>query len=83
MSDSVAHIFNKLFEKITWLECKGILHVGSTTGKPGHWVAHPLCRRKLRNWVGFSEIQYAKTDKVCDVCLLLYFAGKTLGDAEK
>ena len=65
-----------------WFECKGVLHIGMTTGKPGHWVAHPLCGKKLRRWIGFGEIKYAKTDEICDLCFLLYVAKRVVTEAE-
>ncbi len=74
MSEVATHIFNKLFEKAEWFECKGVLHIGSTTGTPGHWTAHPLCHKRLAKWIGFNEIQYAKSDQVCEVCVLIYLA---------
>ncbi len=66
-------IFAELFEKAGWYECKGILHIERvTTGKPGHWIAHPLCNKRLKDWVGFEEIKYARAAVVCEKCLKLY-----------
>ena len=61
-----------------WFEDRGVLHIGTTTGKPGHWIAHPLCGKRLKKWIGFAELKYAKTNEICDLCFLLHIAKYTL-----
>ena len=74
MSTPEHRIFERLFEHASYYEAKGVIHIGYSTGKPGRWIAHVLCRRKLRNWIGFSDIRYGKTDIVCDECAMLFIA---------
>ena len=73
MSSIEEYLFKELFEGANWLETKGILHIDAyTTGKPGHWVAHPFCGRRAKGWIGFSELRYAKVHYFCDTCLMLF-----------
>ena len=68
-------IFDRIFEKAEYYEAGGMLHIASpkgTTGKPCHWIAHPLCNRRLKGWIGFSDIQYAKTEVLCEECFHLH-----------
>lgn len=76
MNDWKEHLLDKLFEGMEhFYESKGVLHFGyDTTGKPGHWIAHPFCGKKLIKWVGFGEIHLSKTDNICPTCLLIYAA---------
>lgn len=53
---------------IGWFETKGKLHLGDSFGKPGKWTAHALCNKRLRKWIGFKELKYAKNPKA-DVCI--------------
>jgi hypothetical protein len=49
------------------------LHIGWTsTGKPCHWKANPYCGQNLKDWIGFSEIQYSRTKQVCHLCLMVH-----------
>jgi hypothetical protein len=80
MSSREEYLFKELYDGALWLEYNGILHIdGYITGKPGHWVAHPLCGKRLRHYIGFGELKYAKTSFVCKTCFLLY-AIKTLSN---
>jgi hypothetical protein len=73
MSSREDYLFKQLFEGASYFECNNLLHIGTTTSvKIGQNVAHPLCGRRLRKWIGFNELQYAKTSFVCDTCFLLY-----------
>lgn len=78
MSEFKAELFDKLFEGASWYEDKQVMHIGHSTGKPGHWIAHLLCQKHPKHWIGFSEVQYAKTRKVCDVCAALFIANKAV-----
>lgn len=77
-------ILDKIFHDVKhFYECKGVLHFGSdTTGKPGHWTAHPFCGKRLIDWIGFSEILYSKTANICPTCLLIYAANQVSKKAE-
>jgi hypothetical protein len=72
MSSREEYLAKHLFEKAEWFEEKEVLHIGTTTGKPCHWTAHPLCGKRLRKWVGFDDLKYAKSNFFCDRCLLLF-----------
>ena len=73
MSSREEYLYKQLFEGAEYFECKNLLHIGhTTTVKIGQNVAHPLCGRRLRNWVGFNELRYAKSSFYCDTCFLLY-----------
>ncbi len=65
-------IYERLLKGAEFFEEKGMIHIGTTTGKPGHWTAHPYCQRRLRKWIGFGELKYAKTDIICELCFLLF-----------
>jgi hypothetical protein len=73
-------ILNKLFRDVNhYYECNNVLHFGyDSTGYPGKWTAHPFCGKRLRKWVGFSDIQYSKTEEICSECVMLFFAQKLL-----
>jgi hypothetical protein len=67
------YLYKQLFENAEYFECNNLLHIGhTTTVKIGQNVAHPLCGRRLRKWVGFNELMYAKSSFYCDTCFLLY-----------
>ena len=69
MSEIKARLFDRIFGIVGWFECNGILHIErSTGGYSGHWIAHPFCNKRLKDWVSFEEVQYAKTDVVCEEC---------------
>lgn len=73
MSSREEYLYKRIFDGAGYYECNGTLHIGTTTSpKIGHNVAHPLCGRRLRKWVGFGELQYAKSSFICDTCFLLY-----------
>ena len=73
MIEAKTLIFDKLFGEVDhWFEAENVLHIGSTTGKSCHWVAHPFCGKRIKGWIGFGEIQYAKTNTVCEKCLALH-----------
>lgn len=74
MSSLKEQVFDEVFRDVKhWYECKDVLLFGfSLTGKPGHWIAKPFCGKRLVHWMGFSEIQYSKTVKICPSCLLVY-----------
>lgn len=78
MSSREDYLYKQLFEGADYFECNNMIHIGSTTGTPCKWTAHPYCGKRLRKWVGFSELHYAKTSFICDTCFLLY-AIKKLG----
>lgn len=72
MTDAESYFFKKIFDGASWYESKGLIHIGFTTGKPGHWVVHPLCGRRLRNWLGFSDLSSSRAHSFCDDCLLFF-----------
>ena len=77
-------ILDKLFQDVKeWYDCKGVLHFGfDSTGNPGNWKARPFCGKRVTGWVGFSEIQYSKTDVICPTCLLIYAARQVTKNKE-
>jgi hypothetical protein len=80
MSSREAYLYQRIYEGAEYFECKNLLHIGhTTTVKIGQNVAHPLCGKRLRNWIGFNDLLYAKSNFICDTCFLLY-AIKTLGN---
>jgi hypothetical protein len=83
MSSREAYLYQQLYEGAEYFECNNLLHIGhTTTVKIGQNVAHPLCGRRLRNWIGFNDLLYAKSNCYCDTCFLLYAISK-LGDKIK
>lgn len=56
------------------LEAQGKFHIGGTTGKPGRWIAHTLCGRRIWKWIGsgFENFRYANTDNICVDCAALW-----------
>jgi hypothetical protein len=77
-------MLNKIFRDVKhYYESNNVLHFGhDTTGKPIQWTAHPFCGKRLRKWVGFSEMQYSKTEEVCNVCAMLFFAQQKLKEGQ-
>jgi hypothetical protein len=73
MSTREKYLYDRLFEGAGYFDCNNILHIGTTTSvKIGQNVAHPLCGRRLRKWIGFNDLMYAKSSCYCDTCFLLY-----------
>lgn len=77
MSSREKVILESIFGKVDhFFDCKGVIHLGSTTGKPGRWIAHTLCGRKIPGWIGSGHIEHTKFDVVCDECLMLHIASR-------